>query len=79
MVLGGEAGVHEEAFFVVPFFEATVVEQLQIVLDDEWHNIVLQALLEKDQAAYTAISVLKGMDAFKSHMKRYDVLESFRR
>ena len=77
-VLGGEAGVHKEAFFVIPFFETTVVEQFQIVLDNEGDNIVLQALFEKDQAAYTAISVLEGMDAFKSYMEGYDVLKGFR-
>jgi hypothetical protein len=27
-VLGGEAGVHKEAFFVIPFFETAVIEQL---------------------------------------------------
>ena len=47
---------------MVPFFEATVVEQFQVVLNDEWHNIVLQALLKEDQATYTAISVLKRMN-----------------
>jgi hypothetical protein len=40
-ILGGEAGVHKKAFFVIPFFEATVVEQLQVILNDEGHNIVL--------------------------------------
>ena len=33
-VLGGEAGVHEEAFDLIPFFEVSVVEQLQIVLNN---------------------------------------------
>ena len=41
MILGGEAGVHEEAFLVIPFFEAAVVEQLQIILDNEGYDIVL--------------------------------------
>ena len=40
-VLGGEASVHEETFFAIPFFEAPVVEQFQIVLDDKGNNIVL--------------------------------------
>ena len=50
-VLGGEAGVHKEAFFVIPFFETAVVEQFQVVLDDEGDNIMLEALFEEDQAA----------------------------
>ena len=78
-VLGGEAGVHEEAFFVIPFFKTTVIKQFQIVLDNEGNNVVLQALLEEDQAAYTTVSVLEGMDAFESHMEGYDVLKGLRR
>ena len=66
-VLGGEAGVHEVAFDLVPFFDAAVVEQFQIILDDERDNIMLQALLKEDQTAYTAISILEGMDTFKCH------------
>lgn len=74
-VLGGEAGVHEEAFFSIPFFEAAVVEQLQVILDNEGDNIILQTLFKEDQAAYTIVSVLEGMDAFESHMEGYDVLK----
>lgn len=40
-ILGGEAGVYKEAFFVVPLFKAAVVEKFQIVLDDERNNIML--------------------------------------
>ena len=40
-VLGGEACVHKEALFVVPFFEAAVVEQLQVILDNEGDNVIL--------------------------------------
>ena len=71
----GEAGVHTEAFFAIPFFQAAVVEQLEIILDDERHEIVLQLFLEEDQPADTAISVLEGMDALKCHMEYNDILE----
>ena len=77
-ILSGEAGVHEEAFFVIPLFEAAVVKQFQVVLNDKRYNVVFQALFEKDQAAYTAISVLEGMDAFKSYMDGYNVLKGLR-
>ena len=76
--MGGEAGVHEETFFVIPFFEAAVVEQLQVILDNEGNDIVLQTLFKEDQAAYAAISVLEGMDAFEGHMEGYDVLKGLR-
>ena len=74
-ILGGEAGVHKEAFFTIPFFEAAVVEQLKIVLDDKGHNVVFQALFEEDQTAYATVSVLEGMDAFKGYMESYDVFK----
>ena len=77
--MGGEAGVHEETFFAIPFFETAVVEQFQIVLDNKGDNIVLEAFLKEDQAAYTAISVLEGMDALKGHMEGYDVLKGLRK
>ena len=53
-ILGGEAGVYEEAFDLIPLFKASVVEKFQIVLDDEGHNVVFQALFKEDQAAYIA-------------------------
>ena len=78
-ILGGEAGVHKEAFFVVPLFESAIVKQLQVILDDERHNVVLQTLFKEDQSAYTAVSVLEGMDALKGYMESYDVLKSLGR
>ena len=35
VVLGGEAGVKQEAFDAGPFTEASIVEHLQVVGDDE--------------------------------------------
>ena len=78
-ILGSEAGVHEESFFTIPFFKSTIVEQLQVILNNKRDNVMLQTLLKEDQAAYTAISVLEGMDTFKNHMEGYDVLKGLRR
>ena len=36
---------------------------------------MLQALFKEDQAAYTTISVLEGMDAFKGYMESYNDLK----
>ncbi len=77
-VLGNKAGVHQEAFLTIPFFEAAVVEQLQIVLNSEGDDIILQALFEEDQAAYTAIPVLKRMDAFECRMGGDDILKGLK-
>ena len=39
---------------------------------------MLQALPKEDQATYATVSVLEGMDAFKSYMEGYDVLKGLR-
>ena len=46
-VLRGQTGIAQIAALVLPFLQATVVEHLDIVLNDKWHNIVPQALFEK--------------------------------
>jgi len=68
-VLRCQAGIHQKSFFVIPFFETAVVEQLQIVFNDEGYHVVLEALFEEDQAADSAVAVLKGMDALETNMK----------
>ena len=45
-ILGSEAGIHKIPFLTIPFFEAAVVEQFQVILDDKWHNVMLQALFK---------------------------------
>ena len=40
---------------------------------------MLQAFFEENQAAYTAVSILEGMDALKRHMEGYDVLKGLGR
>ena len=39
---------------------------------------MLQTLLKENQAAYTTISVLEGMNAFKCHMEGHNVLKGLR-
>ena len=48
-----QAGIGQIALFVVPFLQSTVIEHLQIVLNDERNDIVFQAFLEHKQSAYT--------------------------
>ena len=38
VVLGGEAGVKQEAFDAGPFTETSIIEHLQVVGDDEWDD-----------------------------------------
>ena len=44
-------------FLIVPLFQSTVVEHLQIVLDNERHDIIFQTFLKHNQSAYTAVSI----------------------
>ena len=59
LVLRSQAGICQIAFFVVPFLQATVIEHLQIVLNDERNNIVFQALLKHNQSAHTTVAVMQ--------------------
>ena len=64
-----QAGIGQIAFFVIPFLQSTVIEHLQIVLNDERNDIVFQALLKHDQPAHTAVAVLERMNPLKLHME----------
>lgn len=39
---------------------------------------MLKVFLKEDQTTYTAVSVMEGMDALKSHMKGYDYFRYYR-
>ena len=62
---------------MVPFTEAAVVEHLEVFGDDERHVAACETFLEHYKTAYSAISVLEGMDAFESLVKVYYVLQRF--
>ena len=56
-----------------PLAESTVIEHLQFVSDDEGYVTVGKTFLEHQQAAYTTIAILKGMDTLKANMEVKDV------
>ena len=57
------------SFFIAPFFRSTIIENFQIILDDEWNDIMIQALRKHNQYAHMAIAVLKWMDPLKLYME----------
>ena len=75
--LGFEAvlGFHHDVYqFVpvgVPLFDAT---EISGVVDDEWHNIVAQALFEHQQSANPSVAVLKGEDLLEADMEVQNVV-----
>ena len=74
-VLCGTAGIAQISAFADPFFQAAVVEQLQLLVDDERHDIVFQALLEEKQPPDPAVAVLKGMDTLETVMEIQQVVK----
>lgn len=76
-VLSRQTGVHEVAFEIIPLTQASVVEHLQVIRDNERDDIVAQAFLEKKQAPYSTIAILEWMDALKSDMEVNQVFERF--
>ena len=75
MVLGGEAGVGEEAGGVVPFAEASVVEEFEFFRDDEGDDVIGQTFFEQNEPSYSAVAVLEGMDFLKLLVKVEQVFQ----
>ena len=74
-VLSCEASVCQVAVDVAPFMQTSVVEHLQFIGDDEGHDMIGQALLKHQQATYSAIAILEGMDALKTNMEIQNIFQ----
>ena len=46
LILCGQTGICQITFFFVPFFQSTIIEHLQIILDDKRNDIIFQTFLE---------------------------------
>ena len=77
-VLCGQAGIHQVPVFVVPLVQSTIVEHLQVVLNDKRYNVVFEAFLEENQSPDATVAVLKWVDAFKLIMKGNDFSQGMR-
>ena len=76
-ILGGEAGVGEVAFFIVPFAETAVVVPFQVVFDNERDDVVFQTFFEHDETAHSAIAILEGVNALEFHVEIENVFQCF--
>ena len=74
-VLGEAAGVAEVAGFGFPVLEAAVVVELQILCQDEGDDAVSQTLLEQQEAADAAVTVLERVDALESVVEVQQIVE----
>ena len=79
LILRGKAGIYQETAFISPFPEAPVVVQLQIVINDEGHDVIAQAFLEEDEPSHAPVAILEGMDRLETDMKRYDFFQGLYR
>ena len=75
LILRGEAGVKKVAALVVPLGEAAVVEHFVALVDDKGDDVMLEALLEHEEAPDSAVAVLEGVNALEAHVKGDDILK----
>ena len=76
MVLGCKAGICQITINMPPFLQASIIEHLQFVCDDKRDYAICQTLLEYQQASNPSITILKGMNLLKAHMKVKDIFKS---
>ena len=76
-VLRRKAGIGQIALFSAPLMQPAIVKQLHIVVDDERHNTVAQALLEHDKPSDTTVAILEWVDRLKADVEVDDLPPAF--
>jgi len=76
-VLRRKACIGQIALFSAPLMQPAIVKQLHIVVDDERHNTVAQALLEHDKPSDTTVAILEWVDRLKADVEVDDLLKRF--
>lgn len=76
-ILSVQTGVCQPAFLVSPLGQPAVIESLFAVLNDERDNVVVQALLQSNQSANSAVSILERVDVFKLSMECDHILNRY--
>ena len=65
---------HQHTWIVIPFGDAVIVGCPALVVDDEWHNIVAQAFLKRNESTNTTVSVFKGEDLLEADVEVQNVI-----
>jgi hypothetical protein len=60
---------------MAPFVETSVIEHFQIVCNNEGNDAISEAFFEHDEASYSTISVLEGVNLLESHMEIEDTFK----
>ena len=58
-----------------PFTQTAIIKHLYFVSDDERDDAAAQTLLEHDETAHAAISILERMNLFETDMKIEDIFQ----
>lgn len=69
MVLSRQTSICKIFRDSLPFAQTSIIEHLQFIGYNKWHNAVTQALFEHNQTPDTTIAILKRMDRFKLLIK----------
>lgn len=77
VILRCEAGVAQIFAHSGPLLQASVVEHLEVVGDDEGNYAGRQALLEHHEPSNTAVAILKRVDALETLVQVENVVECF--
>lgn len=64
-----EDDILQDLWFSIPLDDSAVVGASAFFVDDEGCNIVPEAFLHHNDPAYSAVVIIKRMDAFKMNMK----------
>ena len=59
----------------VPFMQATIINHLQVILNNKRDNVIFEAFLDKDESTDTPVAILKRMDTLKIMMECNDLFE----
>lgn len=79
LILCGQAGIQQVTAFRLPRMETAVVEHLEVIRDNERHDVVPQTLFEEKKPPDPSVSILKRMDGFKGIVKFQQILQVFLR
>lgn len=75
VVLCREAGIAQIFAYGWPLLQASVVEHLEVIGDDEGNDAGRQTLLEHHKASDTAVAILKRVDALETLVQIENVVE----
>ena len=75
VVLSREDSVSQVAGDARPVGKSAIIKEFKFFCDDEGHDVVCEAFFKHDEASDAAVAILKGVDALKTMVEGYDIVE----